>query len=135
MLGIVFSKIRNIRRREAKYCRAFRRPAVASTAPQAGGFQGPVPRAAPCLVPRLREPARSACGSAFVSLRGSASPPVLLRGLRSPLAPLLRSGAAGLLRLLVKPTLPKTNAQAALVFPRNTIILNSGCLKKSIFGP
>ncbi len=68
-------------------------------APQAFGFLGPTPK------PRL----------------------VLLRGLRSPLAPSLRSGAAGLLACsaspgglasrLGKPALPGANALAALVFP------------------
>ena len=46
------------------------------------------------------------------------APLVLLRWLRSPLAPSLRSGAAGLLRRLGKPALPRANTRAALVFPR-----------------
>ena len=57
---------------------------VSPPAPQAFGFRVPAPRAAPCLVPPsaspgglapvLREPARSARGSALVSLRSFASP-------------------------------------------------------------
>ncbi len=63
---------------------AFRSPSGFSTAPQAFGFPGPVPKATPCLVPPsaspdglapvLREPARSGFGFAFVSLRSFASP-------------------------------------------------------------
>ena len=47
----------------SKALRAFPR------APQACGFLVSKPRAAPCLVPLLREPAHSAFGFAFVSLR------------------------------------------------------------------
>ncbi len=66
---------------------------------------------APCLASRPRNPSVSsaATGATFG---------VSLRRLRSPLAPLLRSGAAGLLRRLGKPALPGANALAALVFPR-----------------
>ena len=48
----------------------------ASTAPQAGGFLGPAPRAAPCLVPQLRKPSGLHNAPAFVLLRGPRNPPV-----------------------------------------------------------
>ncbi len=55
-----------------------RRPLSCFAAPQACGFQYPIPMAAPCLVPRLREPPYG------VSLRCSGSPAVCLRGSASP---------------------------------------------------
>ena len=78
---------------------------------------------------RLRKPIRLRFALPPVLLRGPRNPSVSsaapgatfgvsLRGLRSPLAPSLSSGAAGLLRRLGKPALPGANALAALVFPR-----------------
>ncbi len=63
----------------------------------------------------LREPRNPSVSSAAPG----ATYGVSLRGLRSPLAPSLRSGAAGLRRRLGKPALPMANARAALVFPRD----------------
>ena len=83
------------------------------TAPQAGGFRGQRPgRALSCsavrgaCTPRLRLGLGLPSGLRKPAGRRCAPALVLLRGLRSPLAPSLRSGAAGLLRLLGKPSLP-----------------------------